>query len=181
MDTAITDLLVNHKSLQPLFHRHYTSKLLKKNLIDWLIIYCFTSCSRIFHLYGYVTNTGEGLQNLGLCLAVRAFEQGGNFLVPHQCCDICIFGFSGLIRRTTPFSRLVWHTRCFGESIITRPDPHKSPFSHLLQYARGCQGPILTRILTGKFWKLGPYYRYHRHNTAFSAMQLIRSKWYLDS
>jgi hypothetical protein len=34
-------------------------------------------------------------------------------------------GFSGLIRRTAPFSRLLWHTR-------------------------GCGGSILTRILTGQ-------------------------------
>jgi hypothetical protein len=49
----------------------------------WLIIYCFTSRSRIFHLYGDVTNTGERLQNLGLYSALRAFEQGGIFIVPH--------------------------------------------------------------------------------------------------
>jgi hypothetical protein len=41
------------------------------------------SCSRIFHLYGDVTITGEGLQNLGLCSALRAFEQGGIFIVSH--------------------------------------------------------------------------------------------------
>jgi hypothetical protein len=35
-------------------------------------------------------------------------------------------GFSGLIRRTAPFSRFLQHTR-------------------------GCGGPFLTRILTGKF------------------------------
>jgi hypothetical protein len=52
-------------------------------MIDWLIIYCFTSRSRIFHLYGDVTIAGEGLQNLGLCSALRAFEQGGIFIVPH--------------------------------------------------------------------------------------------------
>jgi hypothetical protein len=40
--------------------------------------------SRIFHLYGDVTITGEGLQNLGLCSALRAFEQGCIFIVPHQ-------------------------------------------------------------------------------------------------
>ena len=51
--------------------------------IDWLIIYGFTSLSRIFHLYGDVTIAGEGLQNLGLCSALRAFEQGGIFIVPH--------------------------------------------------------------------------------------------------
>jgi hypothetical protein len=51
--------------------------------IDWLIIYCFKSCSRIFHLYGDLTITGEMLQNLGLCSAFRAFEQEGFFIVPH--------------------------------------------------------------------------------------------------
>jgi hypothetical protein len=50
---------------------------------DWLIIYEFTSRSRIFHLYGDVNIAGEGLQNLGLCSALRAFEQGGIFIVPH--------------------------------------------------------------------------------------------------
>jgi hypothetical protein len=30
-----------------------------------------------------VTIAGEGLQNLGLCSALRAFEQGGIFIVPH--------------------------------------------------------------------------------------------------
>jgi hypothetical protein len=57
-------------------------KVNNKRLIDWLIIYGFTSRSRIFHLYGDVI-TGEGLQNLGLCSALRAFEQGGIFIVPH--------------------------------------------------------------------------------------------------
>jgi hypothetical protein len=51
--------------------------------IDWLINYCFTSCSRIVHWYGDVTIAGEGLQNLGLCSSLRAFEQGGIFIVPH--------------------------------------------------------------------------------------------------
>jgi hypothetical protein len=35
------------------------------------------------HLYGDVTIAGEGLQNLGLCSALSAFEQGGIFVVPH--------------------------------------------------------------------------------------------------
>jgi hypothetical protein len=29
------------------------------------------------------TIAGEGLQNLGLCSALKAFEQGGIFFVPH--------------------------------------------------------------------------------------------------
>jgi hypothetical protein len=28
-------------------------------------------------------HAGEGLQNLGICSALRAFEQGGIFIVPH--------------------------------------------------------------------------------------------------
>jgi hypothetical protein len=36
-----------------------------------------------FTLYGDITVTSEGLQNLGLCSALRAFEQGGIFIVPH--------------------------------------------------------------------------------------------------
>jgi hypothetical protein len=51
-----------------------------------LIVYCFMSHSRIFHLYELdVTITGEGLQNLGLLVysALRIFEQGRIFVVPH--------------------------------------------------------------------------------------------------
>jgi hypothetical protein len=51
--------------------------------VELLVIYDFTSRSRIFHLYGDVTTVGEGLQNLGLCSVLRAFEQGGIFFVPH--------------------------------------------------------------------------------------------------
>jgi hypothetical protein len=48
-----------------------------------VIIYCFRSRSRIFHLYGDVTIAGEGLQNLGLFSVLRAFRKGGIFIVPH--------------------------------------------------------------------------------------------------
>ena len=48
-----------------------------------IILYGFTSRSRIFHLYGDVTIASEGLQNLALCLALRASEQGGIFIVKH--------------------------------------------------------------------------------------------------
>jgi hypothetical protein len=36
-----------------------------------------------FHLHEDVTIAGEGLQNLGLCWALMAFDQGRNFTVPH--------------------------------------------------------------------------------------------------
>jgi hypothetical protein len=57
----------------------------KLNGIMIRIIQGFTFRSRIFHLYGDVTITGEGLQNLDLhvCSVLRAFEQGGIFIVPH--------------------------------------------------------------------------------------------------
>jgi hypothetical protein len=48
-----------------------------------MVIYGFTSHSRIFHLYGDVTITGEGLRNFGQSSALRAFEQGGIFVVPN--------------------------------------------------------------------------------------------------
>jgi hypothetical protein len=62
------------------------------NYYYWLIIYCFTSRSRIFHLHEDVTITGEGLQNLGLCSALRAFEQGGIFATPAVTRDLGYFG-----------------------------------------------------------------------------------------
>jgi hypothetical protein len=37
----------------------------------------------MLHLYGDITIASVGLQNFGLCLALRAFEQGGIFIVPH--------------------------------------------------------------------------------------------------
>jgi hypothetical protein len=80
----------------------------------WLVGYCFTSRSKFFHLHGDVTITGEGLQNLGLCSALRAFELGGIFIVPH------LLWQPGLIRRIAPFSRLLRHTKGWGESILTR-------------------------------------------------------------
>jgi hypothetical protein len=44
---------------------------------------CFTSRSGIFHWYEDANIAGEGLQNLGLCSALRAHEQEGIFIVPH--------------------------------------------------------------------------------------------------
>jgi hypothetical protein len=70
-------------------------------LIDWLIIYCFKFHSRLFHWYGDVTITGGGLQNLGLCSALMAFDQGGIFIVPH----------------------LLWHG-AFGFPISSEGSPH---------------------------------------------------------
>jgi hypothetical protein len=43
----------------------------------------FTSRSRILHLFGDITIAGEGLQNFGICSALRTFVQVGIFIVPH--------------------------------------------------------------------------------------------------
>jgi hypothetical protein len=50
-------------------------------LIDWL----FTVLRPAQELFTYrdITIANEGLQNLGLCSTLRAFEQGGIFIVPH--------------------------------------------------------------------------------------------------
>jgi hypothetical protein len=110
--------------LSTTFFRRATNSQLRRRerLIDWLIIYClnFTSHSRIFHLYGDVTFAGEGLQNLGLCSALRVFEQGEIFIVPHLLWHGTSVFQSGLIRRTTQFSRLLRHVWGCGGSILTR-------------------------------------------------------------
>jgi hypothetical protein len=88
--------------------------------IDWLIIYGFTSCSRIFHLYGDVTIAGEGLQNLGLCSAPRAFTQGGIFIVPR---GVGFFRFHPKDRSIqSPFTTHEGMWR-----IYSNPDRHSNP------------------------------------------------------
>jgi hypothetical protein len=87
---------------------------------DRLIIYRFTSRSRIFHFYNYRRRAA----NLGLSSALKPSRREGS-LSCHICCNMGL-GFSGLIRRNAPFSRLLRHTKA-------------------------CGGYILTRILTGKY------------------------------
>ena len=51
--------------------------------VDWLIIYVLRPAQEYFTYIETSPLAGEGLQNLGLCSALRAFEQGGIFFVPH--------------------------------------------------------------------------------------------------
>jgi hypothetical protein len=84
--------------IQKLYHEKKKSLAVAFNSIDWLIIVLRPAKDFFFtymYVYRDVTIASEGLQNLGLCSALRAFEQGGIFIVLHV-----------LIRRTTPFSRL---------------------------------------------------------------------------
>jgi hypothetical protein len=105
-------------------------------------IYGFTSHLRIFHSHGDVTITGDGLQNFGLSLALRAFEQGGS-LSCHTCYD------------TGP--------RFF------RSHPKDRPIQSPLRHTRGCGGSILTRILTGLIWRrlMESLYTFHKNFHCF--------------
>jgi hypothetical protein len=92
--------------------------IIKRNQFHaWgLIIYDFTSRWRIYHLYEDVDHHISRwraakfrpmLGAQGLCLSCT----------PAVTRDL---GFSGLIRRSAPFSRLLLHTRGCGGSILTR-------------------------------------------------------------
>jgi hypothetical protein len=85
------------------------------NIHDWLIIYGFTSRSRIFHLYRDVTIAGEELQNLGLCSALRAFEQEGILIVPHLLDLGFPVSFEGPPHSVASYR----HTRGYREFILT--------------------------------------------------------------
>jgi hypothetical protein len=56
------------------------SEIISFYLINYLL---FHVPLKLFYLYRDVTIAGEGLQNLGLYSALRAFEQGGIFIVLH--------------------------------------------------------------------------------------------------
>jgi hypothetical protein len=99
-----------------------------------MIIYFFTSCSRVFHLHGYVTTTSEKGAKFRLMLdaqGIRAFEQEGH-LSCHTCCGTDLGFF--------------------------RSNPKDRPSSRLSRFARGCGEPILARILMdtsvmGNYWE----------------------------
>jgi hypothetical protein len=71
-------------------------------------------------------NAGEGLQNLGLCSGPPS-RQGS--LSCHICCDTGP-RFSGLIRRTAPFSRLFDTRMC---RIYCNPDTHREQINLCLK------------------------------------------------
>jgi hypothetical protein len=61
--------------------RSSITKTLARRLTDYLRFY--VPLKNFSLLYGDVTIAGEGQQNIGLCSALRAFEQGGIFIMPH--------------------------------------------------------------------------------------------------
>jgi hypothetical protein len=107
-------------------------------LIDWLIDW-LKSRSRILLLwYGDVIITGEGLQNLGLCSALRAFGQGGD---PYRATPTA----------TSPLCRLLRHTRGYGGSnlnwILTGPHLGSKGFtSALLRQLQKFSCPEMTKL-----------------------------------
>jgi hypothetical protein len=50
-------------------------------MINYLLFYA--PPKKFSLIYEDVTITGEGLQNLGLRSAIKVFEKGGIFIVPH--------------------------------------------------------------------------------------------------
>jgi hypothetical protein len=119
----------------------------------WLIDYlCFTSRSGIFHLYGDVTIAGEGLQNLSLCSKLRAYEQGGVFIVPHL-----------LWHRTSGFpvssERPPQSVASYGMGIrktYSNPDPHGDcamQLSHIRRRIELCMREIILRFYMN-LWNL---------------------------
>jgi hypothetical protein len=96
-------------------------------MIDWLINYLlFYVPLKNFSLIWRRHHCQWRAANLGLCSVLRAFEQGGIFIVPH----------------------LLWH----GTSFF--PVSSEGPPHLVASYdtRRGCEGSILTRILMGNSW-----------------------------
>jgi hypothetical protein len=80
--------------------------------IDWLIIYYFTSRSRIFHYCRWRAAKFRLLGAQGLWAGRDLYR-----VTPAVTRDI---GFFGLIRMTAPFSRLLRHAWGCGGPILTR-------------------------------------------------------------
>jgi hypothetical protein len=68
-----------------------------------------------------LTIAGEGLQNIGLCSALRAFEQEG-YLSCHTCCDTGPRFFRSHPKDRPIQSSLTTHEGMW--KIYSNPDPH---------------------------------------------------------
>jgi hypothetical protein len=89
--------------------------------------------------HGAFTIAGEGLQNLGLCSALRAFEQGGSWSC-HTCCDTesqFFRSWSSVFDSPNRYERGCWGPNFMGLQ-----------FSRLVRHSRLYWGTILTRIIT---------------------------------
>jgi hypothetical protein len=100
-------------------NKNNESRFLKKWLIYWLIIYGCTSLSRIFSLIWRRHHSWWRAAKFRPMLGAQNLWAGRDLYhaTPAVTRDL---GFSGLIRRTAPFCRLLRHTRGCGVSILTR-------------------------------------------------------------
>jgi hypothetical protein len=87
---------------------------------------------RIFHSYGHVI----------IACGRQYARRSGPLSKERDLVATWGLSFSDLIQRTTPFSRLLRHTRGMW-NICPSPDSHGSPFSRLLRHERGCWGTVL--------------------------------------
>jgi hypothetical protein len=114
--------------------------------VHWLVNYCFTSCSRIFHLYGNVTITGEGLQNLGMLDAQGLWEGVDLYRATPTVTHTSVFLVSS---EGPPHLISSYDLQWDVEDLYSYSDLHGSPFIRLLRHTRGCWTPFLTRIFKG--------------------------------
>jgi hypothetical protein len=116
----VCSVVTKHTGFKIICHQARWKPYIQR-LID-CSLFQVTSRSRIFHLYGDVTIADEGLQNLGLCSALKAFEQEGIFIVPHLLWHgASVFPVSS---KGTPHSVASYDTRGDVEDLYSNPDPH---------------------------------------------------------
>jgi hypothetical protein len=146
----------------------------------YTFIYGFTSRSIIFHLYGDVTcdHCRRRAAKFRPMLGAQGLWAGRDLFraTPAVTRDL---GFSGLIRRTAPFSRLLRHMRGCGGSILTRiltgRHVYKVPQGNPRVIA-GIPGtwPCLYKVPQGMLRVLCHVYiiRYHKESLEYSAMSM---------
>jgi hypothetical protein len=121
-------------------------------LIDYLLFYVsLKNISLIWRRHHY----REGLQNLGLCSALRVFEQGGIFIVLHLLwhgTSVFPVSFEGPPHLITSYD-----SHGDAEDLHSYPDPHGSPFNRLLRHATG-KGVLRTYFYPGPHWLLSRWY-----------------------
>jgi hypothetical protein len=88
---------------------------------NWLIIYGFTP--RSIHVIVHLT--GEGLQSLGICSTLGAFEQGRIFIVPHLLWLFRSYPKDRPIQSPLTTHQGVW-------KIYSNPNPHGRRSNHYM-------------------------------------------------
>ena len=113
--------------------------LITANSSLFVVCYCFTSHSRIFHSYGDVTICRWRASNFGLYSALMAIEQWGFFNVPTSTATRDL-EFYCLIRRTG--NRPVQPAR-------TEPTTSRSKVERATDWATGTAPPNMNLLPTG--------------------------------